>query len=265
MRDFIGSWLRTGRIILRNLRQRKYEPEIPFLHRFLHPGDLVLHIGASDGRHTVVMSRLVATGHVHCFEPSSFTLTVLERVLRFHRIRNVTTHNVAMSDEPGTTNLVTPIKKNGHLGRSFAFLSPEEPDREFLRRTRGFRDLLTEPVDVRTVDEFCEAHGIDSVQFIRCDVEGAEIRVLRGAKRVLDRDLPVLLLEVHPHSLRDHFDSSAEEVRACLAARGYRFYYVGDDGLMEVNTFFDEPWRDYFCIPEAKASSMESPGLASVH
>ena len=56
MRELIGSWLRTGRIIMRNLRERKYEPEIPFLSRFLGPGDLCLHIGASDGRHTVVMS-----------------------------------------------------------------------------------------------------------------------------------------------------------------------------------------------------------------
>jgi FkbM family methyltransferase len=250
--DFVGSWLRTVRIISRNLLKRKYEPEILFLDRFLSPGDTCLHIGASDGRHTVVMSRLVRTGHIHCFEPSAFTLTVLERAIRFHGIRNVTTHRMAVGDHPGTMNLVTPVKANGHLGRSFAFVSATVPELEHLRETRGFTDLHVDPVEVCTVDQFCEASAIESVQFIRCDVEGGEIRVLGGARRVLERDRPVLLLEVHPHSLKDQVGSSAEEVRSLLEDSGYVFYYVKDGALERTVGFFDEPWRDYFCIPRDK-------------
>lgn len=249
MQDTIASWLRTLRIIARNLRNRKYEREIPFMRHFLRPGDTCLHIGASDGRHTVVMARLVRPGRVHCFEPSRYTLDILGRALWFHGIDNVSCQALAVGAEPGQLQLVTPVKANGHLGRSFAYLSSSGPDRELLQRTRNFHDVRVEPVTVCTVDDYCASQGIDAVQFIRCDIEGAEIWMLRGAAQVLQRDRPILLLEVHPQALRNHFGSSADEVRALLAGQGYRFYHVEGEGLREVDAFIEEPWRDYFCVP----------------
>ena len=248
----VQSWLHTGRIILRNLRQRKFEPEIPFLQRFLSPGDVCLHVGASDGRHTLVMSRLIGDGHIFCFEPSRYTLQIFRRVMRFHGVRNVSEFNMAVGDQAGRTHLITPIKSSGHLGRSFAFLSDELPDAQDLKRSRGFLGFEVDPIKVCTVDEFCHQHGIKSVQFIRCDVEGAEILVVAGARQIIERDRPIMLLEVHPHALRDQFRSSADALRDELAGYGYRFYRVHDHDLQEVSAFIDEPWRDYFCVPQAR-------------
>ncbi len=256
MKRTIQSWLHTARIIIRNLRKRKYEPEIPFMQRFLAPGDTCLHIGCSDGRHTVVMSDLVGDGHIYCFEPSVYTLTIFKRLMWFHRVHNVSSYNMAVGDVPGRTNLITPVKSSGHLGLSFAFLAEQIPDAGELRRTRGFLGFNVDPIEVCTVDGFCRDHAIESVQFIRCDVEGAEILVLHGAREVLQRDRPILMLEVHPHSLRDHFDSSAERLRGELASYGYRFFMVKGDRLKEVDAFIDEPWRDYFCLPDAAGTKV---------
>jgi FkbM family methyltransferase len=237
MRDSLSSWLRTARILSRNV------------------------VGASDGRHTVVMSRLVGeAGHVHCFEPSTFTLEILERAIRFHRIRNVSTFNVAIADQKGSTFLVTPVKANGHLGRSFAFVSDQVPAVEELREARGFRELHSTPVPVWTLDGYCEERGIEPVSLIRCDVEGAEGLVLAGARGILERDRPNLLLEIHPHALKAQFATSAAAIYEMLESLGYRFFYVKDDVLTPTNEFFDEPWRDYFCVPAVRAAEL---GLAA--
>lgn len=263
MQDFLSSWARTGRILLRNVLDRKHEPETAHLARFLRPGDRVLHVGASDGRHTVVMSRLVGeTGHVYCFEPSDFTLEILRRALRFHRITNVSTFNVAVGDVPGKTLLITPVKANGHLGRSFAFVADSVPALEPLRASRGFQELRSHDVAVWTLDGFCEERGIDRVGLIRCDVEGAEGLVLAGARGILERDRPPLLLEVHPHALRDQFGTSATVLREHLEVLGYGFWYVRDGELCRTAEFFDEPWRDYFCVPFDRARTLNLPAAA---
>lgn len=261
MREFLSSWSRTARILSRNVLDRKHEPETPHLRRFIGDGDVCLHVGASDGRHTVVMSRLVGdTGHVHCFEPSTFTLEILERAIRFHRIRNVSTFNVAVAEAPGSTFLVTPVKANGHLGRSFAFVADEVPALAPLRESRGFQRLESTPVPVWTLDGYCATHGIDTVALVRCDVEGAEARVLAGARTILERDRPTLLLEVHPHALAAQFGTSAVALRDSLRAAGYRFFWVKDDALERTDDFFDEPWRDYFCV---HASRLDGFGLTA--
>ena len=256
VKTVIQSWLHTARIIARNLRARKYEPEIHFLDRFLAPDDVCLHIGASDGRHTVVMSRLIGGGHIHCFEPSVYTLAIFRRVMRFHRIQNVSIYNLAVGDRSRRTNLITPVKSNGHLGRSFAFLADAPPELDELARTRGFRGLKVDPINVCTVDDFCREHRVGAVKLIRCDVEGAELLVLHGAREILERDRPVLLLEVHPHALRDQFSSSAQAVKAELERYGYRFFMVRDRQLHEVSAFIDEPWRDYFCVSQPAAAGL---------
>ncbi|MDH3316593.1 MAG: FkbM family methyltransferase [Gammaproteobacteria bacterium] len=215
-----------------------------------------MHIGASDGRHTVVMSRLIGDGEIHCFEPSSYTLKILRRVLNIHRIRNVKTHNVAMGDQAGNTYLITPVKRNGHIGRSFAFLSDKIPDIDSLKQTRGFRNIIVDTVPVCTVDSFCKKQQIETIQFIRCDVEGAEMLVLKGAGEVIKKNRPLMLLEVHPFSLRDHFSSSAEDLYRILASWRYRMFFVDGNSLVEANHFFKEPWRDYFCVPEEKVQQI---------
>ena len=81
----VRSWMATARVISRNLRQYKFEPEVAFLKDMIRPKDVCLHVGASDGRHSLIMARLAEQGHVYCFEPSGYSFNILRRVLAFHR------------------------------------------------------------------------------------------------------------------------------------------------------------------------------------
>ncbi len=193
--DNLHGWAHTCRILLRELRGAKLEPEAPFMDRFIAPDSLCVHIGASDGRHALRMARLAPQGTVHCIEASRYTLGVLRRLRRVFWLPNLRLHNLAIGAGDGEVTLVTPIKLNGHRGRAFAFISAgpiEEASSEVDRRFVGFEN---ETVPLMSLDSFCRAEAFGRIDFLRCDIEGAEILMLDGGRATLARDRPVIMME----------------------------------------------------------------------
>ncbi len=62
------------------------------------------------------------------------------------------------------------------------------------------------------------------------------------------------MIEVHPYALAQWFGSSGSEIWSILSDHGYRMFYLRDDDLVEAEAFFEEPCRDYFCVPEEKVA-----------
>jgi len=235
----LKCWLTTVNTISRNLRMVKFEPEVHLLDKYISAGNTCLHIGAGIGRHTLIMSRLAGpAGAVYCFEPSVYSYKVLNRAVKFHCLANVRCYKKALADKPGRETFVTPLKKNRRLGLAFAHLGAGPSAAE---------EGLREDVEIDTVDNFCSREKIARVDFIRCDVEGAEYRVFRGAEQIIDRCHPTVLAEIHPVALKN-FKSSAEQVYRFFQARGYRMCYLKDGKLVAAEAVIEEPWRDYFFI-----------------
>lgn len=237
------------RICLRELTGRKYEPEVSFMDRFIPANSIVMQIGASDGRHSFYMARKLDCKLIICFEPSTYTyniLNVLKRLFRFSQIR---TENLAIGAGTGKCYLITPVKRSGHLGLAFAHVSDELPDPLNADYGPGFKGSIVSQIERTSVDEYCHKNNIHKLDFIRCDVEGSELNVLRGAHNSLKRFRPVLLMEVHPHILKNSFGTSAEEVWQELEQLGYCMYYLLGNNLVHTKEFINEPWRDYFCVP----------------
>lgn len=247
--DGLHQAMHLLRILLREWRGAKLEPEVPFMDRFLKPDALCLHIGASDGRHSLYLARRVPQGAVHCIEASPYTLGVLRQLVRLFSLPNLRLHNLAIGAADGETGLVTPIKKNGHRGRAFAYISNNTPapgDDGWDGRFIGFEHR---PVALRSLDSFCREQGLTGIDFLRCDIEGAEILMLDGGTETLARDRPAIMMEVHPIFLAERFGRSHEEIWQRLAALDYRIFYLRDGALAQTDHFLEEPWRDYFCVP----------------
>ncbi|MGZ5074512.1 MAG: FkbM family methyltransferase, partial [Usitatibacter sp.] len=80
----------------------------------------------------------------------------------------------------------------------------------------------------RLDDLFPERLGADRPMLIKCDVEGAELLVLRGAQGLLRREMPTLLLSVHPPALPSYGHSTGE-VRGFLEDLGYGIECIAVD------------------------------------
>lgn len=256
----LRSWAHTARVLQRELRGTKLEPEVPHMDRFLSDGSLCVHIGASDGRHALHIARRARQGTIHCIEPSRYTLAVLSRLAWLLAIRNLRLHNLAIGATEGQVHLVTPIKRSGHRGRAFAFISDAPVERSPAEWDRRFVSYENDPVPLCTLDAFCARESIRRVDFLRCDIEGAEASMLDGGRTTLTRDRPVIMMEVHPIFLAQRFGRSAAEVRDSLQALDYRFYYLSDGALAPTRDFFEEPWRDYFCVPADRVADFGLTG-----
>jgi hypothetical protein len=89
-------------------------------------------------------------------------------------------------------------------------------------------------VESLTLDDFFENRQVRP-DVIKIDVEGAEINVLRGMKKIIQEHKPILFIEVHPSKL-PIFHSSSEELLAILIERGYEVFEIDGIRDQESNT-----------------------------
>jgi len=241
----------------RNLRWRKHEPETTYLADLLCGAPTCLHVGASDGRHAYVMTQVAPKATIYAIEPSAFSYAVLKTTLAWHGIAGqVTPVHAAVGDKPGEMLLVTPRKVTGRMGRAYAFVAEAAPEGE-ARPDLQDSGVELQPTPVITLDGFCAERGIAEVDFIRMDIEGAELMALTGAAAILDRDRPSVLLEIHPQMLSQRFGGTAEQVVGLFTARGYRMFALNGDRLEErSDAVMAQPWKDFFFIHPARAASL---------
>jgi FkbM family methyltransferase len=241
----------------RNLRWRKHEPETPYLADLLSGEPMCLHVGASDGRHSYVMTQVAPRATIYAIEPQAFSYAVLQTTVAWHRIGDrVTPVHAAVGDKAGDMLLVTPRKISGRMGRAYAFLSEEAPQGKLRPDLEDIGSQL-QPTPVVTLDSFCAERGIARVDFIRMDIEGAELMALKGATGILDRDRPHVLLEIHPAMLAARFGGAAKEVVELFTRRGYRMFALNGDRLEErFEVVADQPWKDYFFIHPTRAARL---------
>lgn len=186
----------------------------PLLGDHVGPGAVVIDAGAHAGQFTKLFAALAPGGRVYAFEPGAYARRILETVVRFRRLDNVRVVAAALGDEDGEATLTLPLKARGSLGFGLAHLGGNGED--------GGR-ALRESVPVTTLDRFADAAGLRRLDFVKADVEGWEVRLLRGAGATLERFRPALLLELgQPHLARA--GDAPEEAWRFLGPLGYRAF-----------------------------------------
>ena len=154
--------------------------------KFLRPGATFVDVGCNKGDFSLLASRLVGPqGRVLSFEPHPENCRWIRKSVAKNQYQNVDLHEVALSDENGIVQL--------HLGEKSGFhtLLPGKPQRE-----KGVIE-----VQARRLDDLLEEIHFDRpIDAIKIDVEGADLHVLRGAKKTISRNPNIVVfLDVHPH------------------------------------------------------------------
>lgn len=180
------------------------------LRRWVKPGTCVIDVGANVGFFTLQFASWVSGGgKVLALEPEAVNFARLEDAVR----------------QAGLTAVVESIRAAvaDAVGDGFLELNPGHPGDHKL----GSAGV---PVPLTTLDELLAARGWPEVSLIKIDVQGAEARVLAGARRVIERFRPALFVEVDDRMLRQ-YGSSAAELLTSGAALGYAPHARAGDAL----------------------------------
>lgn len=157
---------------------------VSLMDRVLRSDSICIDVGANLGAITLAMAHLVKHGHVYSFEASPQNFAFLERNLVENQISNATAHLLAISDERSqlTVDYVEEFAAGSYIA------------------TEAYSDSRAVKSHIQSVslDEWSLEIGLEKVDLIKVDVEGLEFRVLEGARRLISRARPNLIVEFNP-------------------------------------------------------------------
>jgi FkbM family methyltransferase len=211
MYERLPESLRRRRWIRHEMRTG--EPELRLVGALLKASGAMVDVGANRGIYSAVALR--SRRWVAAFEP------VPEEAARLGRLigaRGVV-HQVALSDRCGRATLRIPCLSGVTVTTRSSLEANVEAD-------LPHRDL---EVDVATLDSF----GLSDVAFIKIDVEGHELSVLRGGAGTIARSRPNLLVEVEESRVPGSFQAVSD----LLASLDYRGFWLDGDGLQPIEDF----------------------------
>ncbi|MEH6607777.1 MAG: FkbM family methyltransferase [Halioglobus sp.] len=193
--------------------------------------DTVFDIDANMGWYSINVAMSKRHCRVYSFEPIPETYSYLQKNFRINAIKNATAYEFGFSDSAGEIEFY--YYKEGLINASSRNVS----DRE---------DVKVCKCTVKTLEEFSSELG-SPVDFIKCDVEGAELLVYKGGMRTILRDRPIVFSEIlrkwiakfnyDPNEIFDLFRSDGYRA---FTASGYRLveFFEMDEHTTETNFFF---------------------------
>lgn len=217
-----------------------YETEVAMA--MMGKGDYVFDVGSSFGWYTTLMSRQVGySGKVFAFElVPDITKECQKNLLLNHSDNNVVLETVALGDKDGLIDYV--YSEDLGLGNLQAGTLKKAG---VLEQAHG---------NMTTLDSYIEKNNISKVDFIKCDIDGAEVPFLRGARKTFVSKKPAMLIEVstnhqgaHGHAPREIFDE--------LNMLGYSFFSLHDKRKLKPITAdkFDSVFKEnVLCLSKEK-------------
>jgi FkbM family methyltransferase len=216
-----GAWwlARDGELDHKLVEEGFERSELRFVERLLRRGMTVLDIGAHHGLYTLLCSKCVGRkGQVIAFEASPRECRRLAKHVRINRCTNVRIEPHAVGSHSGSADLYV-VNGACNWGNS-------------LRAPVVFEPTFKIPVQVCPVDDVLLELGISRVDFIKLDVEGAELSALKGFARLLRGVArPAILVEVQDIRTQP-WGYPSREIVEYLNRAGYRWFELNLDGSL---------------------------------
>ena len=162
------------------------EPWLDKVLATVKPGELFMDVGAHIGLYTIPVALKT---NVIAFEADGQNFELLKMNVELNRVQNkVTLIKAAVSDDSYEKWLF-----KGPHGMLSTMIDPQGG------KVHGWEEVGSERVKCVTIDDFTYEHNLANIDYLKIDVEGAELSVLKGAQNVLKKGLVKnILIEMHP-------------------------------------------------------------------
>lgn len=229
--------------------------ELALLARILAPGTVFVDAGAHEGLYSLFAARRIGdSGRVLAFEPSQREFSRLNRNLALNKLANVQAFRTALSNCNGSVELL--IAEDEHSGQNTLG--------EFVHQDIGC--LRRETVEAETLDSVVAREGLERLDVLKIDVEGAEARLLEGSVGVLRTMRPIVFFEASDSALQQQ-GSSLDRLLGILRSTGYLVYGFAAETGLPVRIQGDRYTDNLVAapaerpLPESLSLTIDVPGL----
>lgn len=168
--------------------------EVKLLKSILKPDDVFIDVGANVGVFTLMAAKRLVDGQIHAFEPFKTNLNRLRANLSLNQFRNVVVNATALSNISSNRDLfISAVNASGGI-RNTGLAS-------FYVGKQEISHSKKVSVSTITLDEYVQRSGLEKLDVIKIDVEGAEMDVLEGGLESLRKFRPIILMEVNERHL----------------------------------------------------------------
>lgn len=197
-----------------------FDEEILMLPKWIKKGGVAIDIGANMGLYSYALSKICDT--VEAFEPNPRNLSIL----RAYGASNIKVHDAALSSENGTGELNIPTENDVEL-HGLASLSNKFPSQNIIQ------------VNLEKLDKY----NFNNVSFIKIDVEGHELDVIKGAKFTIKMNRPIILVEIEQRHLSFPMSQVFDEIKT----NGYTGVFFLNNKLYELSFFTNDKHQRTSC------------------
>ena len=197
------------------LLKGEYEEELLRIADTLVPAETtIIDIGANIGFLSLYWAKKFNNCQVFSYEPTAYAFECLKKSKRLNRLDNLKVFKLAAGDDNCQGEVYSPTEKTYNKGLgSINFNTDIEGDQTYVK----------EKIDIVSLDEHI---GMEkNVSLIKIDVQGTEINVLKGALKLIEKDKPLIIIEVQD----DYYERPLENrqsIKALFAIDSYDFYRV---------------------------------------
>lgn len=206
------------------LNFKNYEKnDSDMIYHLTKDGDTIFDIGGNMGWYSIGLYKAKKKVDIHTFEPIPSTYESLVGNAKINGIE-IKINNFGLSNKK--QNLIFYFHKEGSGNASTAILNEERENTEI-------------KCHVDTLDNYFNNDKLEKLDFIKCDVEGAELLTFQGGIKTISKHKPIIFTEMlrkwsakfnyHPNDIIEFFNKI-----------GYGCYFVFDNKLKEITTITDE-------------------------
>lgn len=181
-------------------------------------------IGANIGYISLYIGKKHKNMIIHAFEPVTPTYKILEKNMQINNMNNIAIHNIGLSDKKGKFTF---------------FYYPEGSGNASLKNLSGRENVQEIICEIDTLDSVFENMSERSLDFMKCDVEGAELMVLKGGVNTIADKKPVIFAELL-RKWSKSFNYTPNDVLSFLNNLNYECCSVKNNELQKITAISNE-------------------------
>lgn len=179
----------------------------------INNGMVFIDVGGHHGAFTTIvgyeLNKRKFGGEIHVFEPSDENIDYLKRNIKSNSVEDKVSIIKAAVGATSEEGLFVKSTDNSCNWATTELLV-------------GEKDLHSEKVKIISLDDYCQ--NFEKLDLIKMDIQGGELKALKGAKKIIQKFLPIIFVEIVD------YEETSKETKAFLKSINYSINYLNERG-----------------------------------